>query len=146
MTTGALRPEMAAIAVSTTADGGNMAADDFSLTAGWGHYGQGEAVMPGQGRVVERPYTADERAALDGTADDLGDSTFDIHLNERAYWRNVACRRVAIQARRLPGAQEVALLPRARRAGPALRPEEVQHFTDTALRIAAILLLTDTVL
>ena len=89
VTTGALRPEMAAIAVPTTADGGNMAADDFSLTAGWGHYGQGEAVMPGQGRVVERPYTSEELAAMGSAADALGDTTFDIHLNDRAYWRNV---------------------------------------------------------
>ena len=71
VTTGALRPEMAAIAVPTTTDGGNMAADDFSVTAGWGHFGQGEAVMPGQGRVVERPYTAEERAALGESAGTL---------------------------------------------------------------------------
>ena len=30
-----------------------MAAVDFSLTAGWGYVGQGEAVMQGQGRVVQ---------------------------------------------------------------------------------------------
>ena len=59
VTTGALRPEVAAIAVPTTTNGGNMAADDFSLTVGWGHFGQGEAVMPGQGRVVGRSYTAE---------------------------------------------------------------------------------------
>ena len=40
-----------------------MDGDDFALTAGWGHYGTGDAVMPGQGRIVERKYTADERAA-----------------------------------------------------------------------------------
>ena len=33
VTTGALRPEMAAIAVPSTTDGGNMAGDDFSVTA-----------------------------------------------------------------------------------------------------------------
>ena len=43
-----------------------MAGDDFAMTAGWGHFGQGEAVMPGQGRVVERPYTTDERTAAMG--------------------------------------------------------------------------------
>ena len=37
--------------------GHNMTGDDFSVTAGWGHFGIGDAVMPGQGRVVERPYT-----------------------------------------------------------------------------------------
>ena len=41
-----------------------MTGDDFALTAGWGHYGTGDAVMPGQGRIVEREYTPDERAAL----------------------------------------------------------------------------------
>ena len=89
VTTGALRPEAAAVAVTSTAAGGNMAGGDFALTAGWGHFGQGEAVMPGQGRVVERGYTADERAALGEAARTLGDTTFDVHLNDRAYWRNV---------------------------------------------------------
>ena len=58
VTTGTLRPDIAAIAVPATVDGRNMTGDDFALTAGWGHYGTGEAVMPGQGRVVEREYTA----------------------------------------------------------------------------------------
>ena len=52
-----LRPEIAAVAVPSTIDGRNMTGDDFAVTAGWGHYGQGDAVMPGQGRVVERAYT-----------------------------------------------------------------------------------------
>ena len=77
VTTGMLRPELASIAVPATTDGG-----DLAVSAGWGHFGQGDAVMPGQGRVVERDYTADERAGL-------GDTTFDVYLNERAYWRNV---------------------------------------------------------
>ena len=89
VTTGTLRPEAAAVAVPSTTDGGNMAGDDFALTAGWGHFGSGQAVMPGQGRVVERPYTAHERAALGESAHTLGDTTFDVHLNDRAYWRNV---------------------------------------------------------
>ena len=54
VTTGSLRPKLAAIAVPTTTDGGNMAGDDFAVSAGWGHFGTGEAVMPGQGRIVER--------------------------------------------------------------------------------------------
>ena len=60
----ALRPEISVVAVPSTTDGGNMTGEDFALTVGWGHFGQGEAVMPGQGRVVQRPYTAAERAAL----------------------------------------------------------------------------------
>ena len=139
VTTGALRPEIAAIAVPTTTDGGNMAADDFSLTAGWGYFGQGEAVMPGQGRAVERPNTAEERAALDSAADALGGTTFDIHLNDRAYWRNVPA---AVWTYKLGGYQVLKkwLSYRERGVlGRALRPEEVQHFTDTARRIVGIL-------
>ena len=116
VTTGALRPEMAAIAVPSTTDGGNMAGDDFSVTASWGHFGQGEAVMPGHGRAVERSYTAEERAALGESAHTLGSATFDIHLNDRAYWRNVPSSVWHYKAGRVPGPEEVALLPRARRA------------------------------
>ena len=57
VTTGTLRPDIATIAVPATVAGRNMTGDDFALTAGWGHYGTGDAVMPGQGRVVERAYT-----------------------------------------------------------------------------------------
>ena len=65
VTTGELRPEIVAIAVPATADGHNMTGDDFALTAGWGFCGKNDAVMPGQGRIVERPYTTYENAALD---------------------------------------------------------------------------------
>ena len=143
VTTGALRPEMAAIAVPSTTDGGNMAGDDFSLTGGWGHFGQGEAVMPGHGRAVERPYTSEERAALGSPAGALGDTTFDIHLNDRAYWRNVPA---AVWSYKLGGYQVLKKWLSYRERGVldrALRPEEVQHFTDTARRIAAILMLAN---
>ena len=49
VTDGALRPEIAAIAVPSTVDGGNMTGGDFAVTVGWGYFGQGDAVMPGQG-------------------------------------------------------------------------------------------------
>ena len=45
--------------------------------------------MPGQGRAVEREYTDRERAALGDAIRTLGDTTFDIYLNDRAYWRNI---------------------------------------------------------
>ncbi len=89
VTQGALHPEITAVAVPATADGRNMMGEDFALTAGWGHYGQGGAVMPGQGRVVERAYTPDERAVLGEALPTLGETTFDIYLNGNAYWRNV---------------------------------------------------------
>ena len=170
-----LRPELAAIAVPATTDGRNMSGDDFALTTGWGHFGTGGAVMPGQGRAEQRPYTSKEQAALtaaavpvqgptanaatpsaprasadastsaaaqavDAAIPSLGATTFDIHLNDRAYWRNVPA---AVWHYKLGGYQvlkkwlsyrERSILDRP------LLPEEVQHFTDTARRIAAILL------
>ena len=89
VTTGALRPEIAAIAVPSTIDDSNMSGDDFELTAGWGHFGVGQAVMPGQGRVVQRPYAPDELQDLNTTQGSLGETTCDVHLNDGAYWRNV---------------------------------------------------------
>ena len=140
VTSGRLRPEIAAIAIPATTDGRNMTGDDFALTAGWGHYGTGGAVMPGQGRIVERPFTPEERAALGDVLPVLGETTFDVHLNARAFWRNVPA---AVWGYKLGGYQvlkkwlsyrECAIL------GRPLHPEEVQHFTDTVRRIRAILL------
>ena len=159
VTTGAPRPEIAAIAVPATVDGRNMSGGDFQLAAGWGHFGPGQAVMPGQGRIVQRPYTPAERqaltvAAITGETGDgfpvkpgmtvegpaLGETTFDIYLNDRAYWRNVPA---AVWDYKLGGYQvlkkwlsyrERAILRRP------LTPNEIAHFTNTARRIAAILI------
>ena len=45
--------------------------------------------MPGQGKIVERDYTDAERITLADAIPTLGDATFDVYLNQRAYWRNV---------------------------------------------------------
>ena len=140
-----MRPEIAAIAVPATIGGRNMAGEDFAVTARWGHHGQGDAVMPGQGRAVERAYAPDERAATDDVLPALGDTTFDIHLNADAFWRNVPA---AVWSYRLGGYQVLKkwLSYRERTIlGRPLEPEEVQHFTDTARRIGAILQVTQTV-
>ena len=144
VTSGTLRPEVAAIAVPATTDGRNMAGDDFALTAGWGHYGTGGAVMPGQGRIVERAFTPDERDALGDALPALGDTTFDVYLNARAFWRNVPA---AVWRYKLGGYQILKKWLSYREQnilGRPLHPEEVQHFTDTARRIAAILLVCRT--
>ena len=90
VTTGTLRPELATIAVPTTKDGSNMTGDDFAVTAGWGHFGTRGAVMPGQGRIVERGCTADEQTALADAVPTRGNTTFDVYLNDQAYWSNMS--------------------------------------------------------
>ncbi len=138
VTQGPLRPEIAAIAVPSTTDGRNMTGDDFAVTAGWGHFGTGDAVMPGQGRIVERAYTPDEKAAMGDNIPTLGETTFDVYLNDRAFWRNVPA---AVWTYKLGGYQVLKkwLSYRERNIlDRPLKPEEVQHFTDTARRIAAM--------
>ena len=139
VTAGTLRPELAAIAVPSTADGRNMSGDDFALTAGWGHFGTGDAVMPGQGRAVERDYTAAEREALGEAVGVLGDGTVDVYLNNNARWSNVP---TAVWNYKLGGYQVLKKwlsYRESRILGRSLLPEEVQHFTDTGRRVAAIL-------
>ena len=135
-----LRPAAAAIAVPCTVGGRNMAGDDFAVTAGWGHYGSGDAVMPGRGRAEERAYTPEETTAMLDALPVLGDKTFDVYLNGEAFWRNIPA---AVWDYRLGGYQILKkwLSYREREVlGRRLRTEEVQHFTDTARRIAALLL------
>ncbi len=136
-----LRPEMNAVAVPATERGSQMMDDDFAVTAGWGHFGSGDAVMPGAGRAVERAWTDEERSALGDALPILGETTFDVYLNERAFLRGVPA---AVWNYKLGGYQvlkkwlsyrEKTILERP------LKPEEVRHFTDTARRIAGILML-----
>ena len=138
VTVGALRPAIAAIAVPTTTDGRNMSGEDFAVTAGWGHFGSGDVVMPGQGRMVERAYTPDERLEMGDALPALGETTVDIYLNARTCWRNVP---VTVWTYKLGGYQILKkwLSYRERTIlGRPLTPEEIQYFTDTARRIWAI--------
>ncbi len=138
-----LRPEIEVIAAVTAIDGGYIKGEDFAVTAGWGHLGQGDAVMPGQGRAVERPFTPEERVTMGDALPALGETTFDIYLNANAYWRNVPA---AVWNYKLGGYQVLKkwLSYRERKVlGRSLRIEEVQDFAETARRIGAILCLVD---
>ena len=110
----------------------HMTGPDFDLTAGWGHFGAGQAVMPGQGRIVERPYTPGEREAMRDSVSALGETTFDVYLNERAYWRNVPAN---VWGYKLGGYQALKkwLSYRERKVlGRSLRAEEAQHFVEVS--------------
>ncbi len=97
--------------------------------------------MPGQGRAIERAFTPTERAVMGGALPTLGDTTFNIYLNGEAFWRNVPA---AVWTYRLGGYQVIKKWLSYRECpvlGRPLLPGEVQHFADTARRIASILLL-----
>ena len=142
VTDGTLRPEIGAIAVPSTVDNRNMSGGDFELTAGWGHFGSSETVMPGQGGIVQREYTSKERRDLGAAISVLGDTTYDIYLNEKAFWCNIPA---ATWNYKLGGYQvlkkwlsyrEGKILERP------LKPDEVAYFAEVARRIAGILMLT----
>ena len=72
----------------------------------------------------------------------LGTTTFDIHLNDHAYWRNIPA---AAWNYKLGGYQVLKKWLSYREQtvlGRPLLPSEVQHFAETARRIAAILIVT----
>ena len=71
----------------------------------------------------------------------LCESTFDVYLNDRAYWRNVPA---AVWDYKLGGYQVLKkwLSYREEKVlGRSMLPGEVQHFTDTARRIGGILMM-----
>ena len=99
---GDIRAELRGIAQISAVDGGTLNSDagDLGLRVNWGYSGSRGVTMPGRGKAVERDYTDEERAALAAGAERLGLSleevltllggtTFDVYLNEKAYWRNV---------------------------------------------------------
>lgn len=147
-----VRAELRPLAIVSTAASETLVAGDLAVTAGWGHAGKGGVTMPGKGRLVERDYTAEERAAIEagaaelGTPPDdafgcLGGMTCDIYLNDDAYWRNVPAK---VWGYTIGGYQVIKkwLSYRERSIlGRALTPEEARYVTEMARRIAAIVLL-----
>ena len=145
VTSGTVRAELAAVAIPATTDGQNMDGDDFKVSAGWGYFGRDAAVMPSTGQIAERPIDDAERAQRVEAIGDLGEITFDIYLNDRAFWRNVP---EAVWGYKLGGYQVLKkwLSYRERTVlGRNLTSKEVEAFTNIARRIAAIVLLTGTI-
>ena len=137
-----LSPQIGLVAVPATIDGRQMTDTDLAVTAGWGRYGPGSAVMPGKGCVVERQFSPGERVAMGDALPTLGDTTFDVYLNGEAFWRNIPA---AVWTYRLGGYQVLKKWLSYREnavLGRRLSVAEAEHFRDSARRISSILLLT----
>jgi len=154
VTTGTLRPEIKVMGSIARLGGGplNPDAGDLALTMGWGHGGKGGITMPGKGKAVQRAYTPEELDAiregvqplgitLEQALEHLGGTTYDIYLNEVAYWRNIP---ENVWTYHIGGYQvikkwlsyrEKALL------GRPLSPDEAREVTNMARRLAAIVLM-----
>ncbi len=110
--------------------------------------------MPAKGKTVERDYTETEIVALTQTAERLGLSlediketlgatTFDVYLNNSAYWRGVPRN---VWEYTIGGYQVIKKWLSYRETellGRALTLAEANEIRDTSRRIAAILLASD---
>jgi hypothetical protein len=153
VTSGVIYNPLKNIAVVSHATGGALdPSEDLKVTAGWGHVGKSGVTMPGRGKLIERDYRPAERESIESGATHLGLSveemlgllgrkTYDVYLNDVAYWQNVPVR---VWDYTIGGYQvmkkwlsyrELELL------GRALTPEEAREVMNMARRIAAIILL-----
>lgn len=125
---------------------------DLAVTARWGIGGKGGITMPSTGRLTERDYTADELAAIaehaeslgmsrDQAAALLGETCYDVYLNDVAYWR---CVPTNVWRYTIGGYQVIKKwLSYRERAllGRDLKSEEARYVTEMVRRIAALVLM-----
>lgn len=155
---GGVKPPLQQIATFALPHGTTLdEAKHFAVTAGWGHAGKGGITMPGKGKLIERDYTEQERAAVAALYErrpllekntavidrrySLGDRTLDVYLNDVAYWSNIPLRvweytigGYQVMKKWLSYREEKLL-------GRALTKDEIRYVQEMARRIAAILLL-----
>lgn len=153
ITASSIKSEMQSIAVITREGGGDLQLPkELAVTVGWGHAGQNDVVMPGKGKAVERDYTPEEKQALITGAEKqgisaqkafelLGERTFDIYLNEVAYWKNVPTK---VWDYTIGGYQVIKKWLSYREADLLERPlttDEAREVMNMARRVTAIILL-----
>jgi hypothetical protein len=155
VTASPLRPEIQCLATITRESGGQLQPKELAVTVGWGHAGQSSMVMPGKGKVIERDYTVEENQSIVLGAEKqgipaqevfelLGERTFDIYLNDVAYWKNIPQK---VWGYNIGGYQVIKKWLSYRETtllGRPLTPDEAREVMNMARRIAAIVLLHPT--
>jgi hypothetical protein len=154
VTCGKIAPVFKTIAMITKAGGGQLdtSGGDLAITAGWGHKGKEGVTMPAKGKLAQRQYAEAEAKAIDaeatkrGTSPEemrllLGEMTCDVYLNGAAYWRNIP---LNVWEYYIGGYQVIKKWLSYREKvilGRPLKPEEAREVSNTARRLAAIILL-----
>jgi hypothetical protein len=154
VTSGKLRTELKCMAAISRVGGGtlNPSVGDLAITVDWGHEGADGVTMPGKGKIIRRNYTKDELIMInEGAAilgltveqaiDCLGASTYDVYLNDIAYWKNVPNN---VWDYTMGGYQVIKKWLSYREnglLGRSLIREEVNEVMSMIRRIAAILLM-----
>jgi hypothetical protein len=154
ITGGKIREELRLIAKISRSDSEPLHSDtgDLEVNANWGYRNQEGAIMPGRGKAVERGYTEKERFSIQlgskllrlSTSDAflrLGETTYDIYLNENVIWRNIPS---AVWRYTIGGYQAIKKWLSFREhkvLGRALSLDELREVTKMTRHIAALLLL-----
>ena len=108
--------------------------------------------MPGKGKAIRRDYTPEELTAIregaqalgltpEQALEHLGETTYDIYLNEVAYWQNVPEK---VWNYYIGGYQVIKKWLSYREQnllGRPLTPDEAREVTNMARRLAAIVLM-----
>jgi hypothetical protein len=138
-----LRKDLQCIAIITRGDKAVVNPDegDLDLTAGWGHAGKGGTTMPGKGKVFQRPYSPEEEKALGDSVAILGETTFDVFLNDRVYWRNVPTKLWEYTISGYAVIKKWLSYREKELLGRSLTVEEARYVTEMARRLAALMLL-----
>jgi len=132
---------------------GIQAGSDLAITARWGYVDGRGAVMPGSGDARQREYIPEELEAiktgcaelglaLDDALELLGDTTFDLHLNDTTCWLNIPAN---VYGYVIGGYQVIKKWLSYRNSDVldrALTDAESLEVTHMTRRIAAILLMT----
>jgi hypothetical protein len=137
-------PALQKIALISCTDGGNLNPDqgDLIINVGWGHGGKNGVTMPGKGKAIARQYTTAEMSVISPEMRKLlGTKTYDIYLNDRAYWQNIPVR---VWEYTIGGYQVIKKWLSYREEkllGRGLTIPEVQEVSEMTRRITAIILL-----
>ncbi|HUX67472.1 MAG TPA: type ISP restriction/modification enzyme [Terriglobales bacterium] len=141
VTSGDIPPFLLSVAEPRHLQRKSLATSDLAVNVGWGRRGGDGAVMPGQGRVQVREFTADELAAMPDAPESLGFQTCDIFLNDFAYWANIP---LWAWDYSIGGYQVMKKWLSYREAsilGREITKAELREFRDIARRLVALLLL-----
>lgn len=120
---------------------------NLSLNANWGNQTI-SGIMPGTGKYVERAFTLEEYNIYEQSGYDkdqihylLGDSTYDVFLNDEVYWKNIPSN---VWKYQIGGYQVIKKWLSYRESSIINRPlkkEEVREITNISRRLSAILLM-----
>lgn len=152
VTSGAIRQELKLIGNITATEGGTLDPVRDLLIIGWGRMDREGRISAGQGKLIERDYTAAEREAIvEGSATSgltseqvfaqLGEQTCDVYLNPRAYWKNIPARVWGYYIGGYPVIKKWLSYREGKLLGRPLTVEEARYVRDMARRITALCLL-----